>query len=205
MKKIADLTDEELISMIKDGNDLAESEIFNRYKDLVTKICRGYFIVGGDLEDLVQEGMIGLYKAIQTYDTSSDVKFGTFAYLCVKRQVQQAVRSSLSNKNAPLSNYLSIDSHGAISVGTYDEEDSENEFCIPSDSPSPEDNLIKKETMTELNNKIRSVLSDYEYRVLTLYLKGYSYKQISLLLDKNTKSVDNAIERIKDKLEFLIN
>ena len=197
--------DEELLLKARSGDNVALEDLINNLRPMVSSICRGYFLTNGDEEDLVQEGMIGLYKAIQTYDTSSDVKFGTFAYLCVKRQVQQAVRSSLSNKNAPLSNYLSIDSHGAISVGTYDEEDSENEFCIPSDSPSPEDSLIKKETMTELNNKIRSVLSDYEYRVLTLYLKGYSYKQISLLLDKNTKSVDNAIERIKDKLEFLIN
>ena len=86
MKKIADLTDEELISMIKNGNDLAESEIFNRYKDLVTKICRGYFIVGGDLEDLVQEGMIGLYKAIKGYSGHKETSFKTFAIICIKQQ-----------------------------------------------------------------------------------------------------------------------
>ena len=147
--------------------------------------------------------MVGLYKAIQTFNISSQAQFATFAYLCIKRQVQQTVRSSLSEKNSPLNNYLSIDSHGAISFGNTEEPDAEAEFCIPSNAPTPEDIMIEKETKSELESKIRKALSQYEYVVLFYYLKGFSYKQIAIMLDKNTKSVDNAIERIRDKLEFL--
>ena len=194
----------ELLLKARAGDNMALEDLINSLRPMVNSICHGYFLTGGDEEDLVQEGMIGLYKAILTYDASSQVKFGTFAYTCVKRQVQQAIRSSLSGKNAPLTNYLSIDAHGSISVGVHDEDETEGEIYIPSTTPNPEDNLINKENFNELSNNIRSALSEYEYQVLTLYLQGLSYKQISLTLDKNIKSVDNAIRRIKDKLEFLI-
>ena len=197
------LNEETLLLKARAGDDLALEELINIYKPVVNRITRGYFLTNGDDEDLVQEGMIGLYKAIQTFSLSSEAKFQTFAYLCIKRQVLQAVRSSLSSKNAPLNNYLSIDSHGAISFVNADEEDEETEFYIPSEEPSPEDNVIKKETLSELDKKIRSALSKYEYAVLVYYLKGFSYKQIGIMLDKNAKSVDNAIERIRSKLEFL--
>lgn len=195
--------EEMLLQRARAQDDLALEELINIYRSLVNRIARGYFLTNGDDEDLMQEGMIGLYKAIQTFDFSSASKFSSFAYLCIKRQVQQAVRASLSSKNAPLNNYLSIDSHGAISFGKAEEDDEENEFCIPSNEPTPEDNYIKKESINELDKKIRSALSLYEYTVLVYYLRGFSYKQIAIILDKNTKSVDNAIERIKDKLEFL--
>lgn len=197
------LNEETLLLKARAGDDLALEELINIYRPVVNRITRGYFLTNGDDEDLVQEGMIGLYKAIQTFSLSSEAKFQTFAYLCIKRQVLQAVRSSLSSKNAPLNNYLSIDSHGAISFVNADEEDEETEFYIPSEEPSPEDNVIKKETLSELDKKIRSALSKYEYAVLVYYLKGFSYKQIGIMLDKNAKSVDNAIERIRNKLEFL--
>ena len=195
--------EETLLLKARAGDDLALEELINIYKPVVNRITRGYFLTNGDDEDLVQEGMIGLYKAIQTFSLSSEAKFQTFAYLCIKRQVLQAVRSSLSSKNAPLNNYLSIDLHGAISFVSADDEDEETEFYIPSEEPSPEDNVIKKETLSELDKKIRSALSKYEYAVLVYYLKGFSYKQIGIMLDKNAKSVDNAIERIRSKLEFL--
>ena len=193
----------DLLLQARAGDDVALEKLISIYKPVVNRICRGYFLTNGDEEDLVQEGMIGLYKAILTFDLSGGTKFATFAYICIKRQVQQTVRSSLSNKNSPLNNYLSIDSHGAISYGLGDEDEEDIEFCIPSDAPSPEETVIQKETMSELDAKIRKALSEYEYSVLVFYLKGFSYKQIALLLDKNPKSVDNAIERIRDKLEFL--
>ena len=193
----------ELILKARLGDNVALEELIDSYKPVVNRITRGYFLTNGDDEDLVQEGMIGLYKAIQTFSPSRDAKFNTFAHLCIKRQVLQAVRSSLSTKNAPLSNYLSIDSHGAISFLDVDDDDEEGEFYIPSEQPNPEDEVIKKETLSELDAKIREALSKYEYSVLVYYLKGFSYKQIAIILDKNTKSVDNAIERIRDKLEFL--
>lgn len=192
-----------LLLKARAGDDVALEQLINLYKPVVNRICRGYFLTNGDEEDLVQEGMIGLYKAIQTFNISSQAKFATFAYLCIKRQVQQTVRSSLAEKNSPLSNYLSIDSHGAINFGSTDEADADAEFCIPSNAPTPEDVMIDKENKSELEGKIRKALSQYEYVVLFYYLKGFSYKQIAIMLDKNTKSVDNAIERIRDKLEFL--
>ncbi len=140
------LNEETLLLKARAGDDLALEELINIYRPVVNRITRGYFLTNGDDEDLVQEGMIGLYKAIQTFSLSSEAKFQTFAYLCIKRQVLQAVRSSLSSKNAPLNNYLSIDSHGAISFVNADEEDEETEFYIPREEPSPEDNVIKKET-----------------------------------------------------------
>lgn len=190
-----------LLLRARSGDNLALEQLLNNFRPMVNRITRGYFLTNGDEDDLTQEGMIGLYKAFLTYDVNSDVSFSTFAYLCVKRQVLQAVRSSMSAKNLPLTNYLSIDPHGSISIGGDDDE--ENAYYIPSDSPSPEDKVLKKESMDELSTKLKSVLSQYEYSVLVLYLKGFSYKQISLMLDKNPKSVDNAIERIRDKLQFL--
>ncbi|MBQ7602926.1 MAG: sigma-70 family RNA polymerase sigma factor [Clostridia bacterium] len=193
--------DRMLLMQARSGDKIALENLLNKFRPMVNRITRGYFLTNGDDDDLAQEGMIGLYKAFLTYEINSDVAFGTFAYLCVKRQVLQAVRSSMSAKNSPLSNYLSIDPHGSINMG--DDEDEEGAYYIPSDSPSPEENFLTKESMNELNIKIKSVLSDYEYSVLLLYLKGFSYKQISLTLDKNPKSVDNAIGRIRDKLQFL--
>ena len=195
-------TERMLLLRARAGDNVALEELLNSFRPMVNRIARGYFLNNGDEDDLAQEGMIGLYKAFLTYDISGNVSFNTFAYLCIKRQVMQTVRSSLSAKNAPLNNYLSIDPFGSINVGGGEDEE-ETEFYIPSDSPNPEDNVIKKERLNELSNQIKQALSEYEYKVLSLYLKGFSYKQISLALDKNTKSVDNAIERIKDKLQFL--
>lgn len=190
-----------LLMQARSGDNVALEQLFNDYRPMINRIARGYFLTNGDEDDLFQEGMIGLYKAFLTYDVKADVSFGTFAYICVKRKILQAVRSSLSAKNMPLTNYLSIDPHGSISVGGDDDE--ENEYYIPSDGPTPEEKVLKKESINELSEKLRLVLSKYEYSVLTLYLRGFSYKQISLMLDKNPKSVDNAIERIRDKLKFL--
>ena len=192
--------EKELLLRARAGDNEALEQLLDNCRPMVNRIARGYFLTNGDEDDLFQEGMIGLYKAFLTYDVQSDVAFGTFAYLCVKRQILQAVRSSMSAKNAPLNNYLSIDPHGSINVGG---DDDEGAYCIPSDAPSPEDKVITKETINELSAKIKLVLSKYEYSVLSLYLRGFSYKQISIMLDKNLKSVDNAIERIRDKLQFL--
>ena len=197
MKKIADLSDEELISMIKDGNDLAESEIFNRYKDLVTKICRGYFIVGGDLEDLVQEGMIGLYKAIKGYSGHKETSFKTFAIICIKHQIQTAIKRANTNKNKPLSSAVSFQSFtNGKSAESLDFLPIELVF-----DSTPAEKVIDKENYKALKKSIKESLSPLEYQVLNLYLQGYSYKEISQNLNISSKSIDNGLTRIKTKLK----
>ena len=197
MKKFADLTDEELISMIKDGNDLAESELFNRYKDLVTKICRGYFIVGGDLEDLVQEGMIGLYKAIKGYSGHKETSFKTFAIICIKHQIQTAIKRANTNKNKPLSSAVSFQS---FSNGKTSESLDFLPIELVFDS-TPAEKVIDKENYENLKKSIKESLSPLEYQVLNLYLQGYSYKEISQSLNISSKSIDNSLTRIKTKLK----
>lgn len=191
------LTDEELIKKIKIGDEMAETELFSRYKDLVVKIARGYFIVGGDLEDLVQEGMIGLYKAIKGFSDEKEASFKTFAVLCIKHQIQTAIKHANTNKNKPLSSAVSFQSF--TENGT-----SENLDFLPIAlilEDTPEEKIIDKENFKSLNEKIKSHLSPLEFKVLKLYLQGYSYKEISSVLAVSSKSIDNSLSRIKTKLK----
>jgi len=194
------LTDEELIELIKNGDDRAESEIFLRYKDLVTKISRGYFIVGGDLEDLIQEGMIGLYKAIKGYTSHKETSFKTFAVLCIKHQIQTAIRRANTNKNKPLSSAVSLQS---FSHNT----ESESLDYLPIElvlNSTPAEKAIDKENFERLKNIITSSLSVLEFEVLKYYLQGYSYKEISSALSLPPKSIDNCLTRIKHKIKTKI-
>ena len=187
---------EELIKKTKNGEESAENLLFSRYKDLVVKIARGYFIVGGDLEDLVQEGMIGLYKAVKNFSDEKEASFKTFAVLCIKHQIQTAIKAANTNKNKPLSSAVSFQSF--TENGT-----SENLDFLPIDlvlDSTPEEKIIDKENFKNLNEKIKSHLSPLEFKVLKLYLQGYSYKEISASLNVTSKSIDNSLSRIKSKL-----
>ncbi len=195
-----EITDEELLSQIKDGNEQAENTILSRYKDLVVKISRGYFIVGGDIEDLIQEGMIGLYKAIKNYNHSKDATFKTFAILCIKHQIQTAIKSSLTNKNRALSSAVSLHSFSGSTNETLDFLPIELVF-----ETTPAEKIIDKENFQKLKNDIKSTLSAMELKVLNLYLQGYSYKEISNSLNVSTKSIDNCLSRIKTKLKNKLN
>ena len=191
------LTDEELIKNIKKGNESAETELFSRYKDLVVKIARGYFIVGGDLEDLVQEGMIGLYKAIKGFSDEKEASFKTFAVLCIKHQIQTAIKHANTNKNKPLSSAVSFQSFTENGM-------SENLDFLPISlilEDTPEEKIIDKENFKSLNEKIKNHLSPLEFKVLKLYLQGYSYREISTALNVSSKSIDNSLSRIKTKLK----
>ena len=190
------ISDEELIKKTKNGEESAENLLFSRYKDLVVKIARGYFIVGGDLEDLVQEGMIGLYKAVKNFSDEKEASFKTFAVLCIKHQIQTAIKAANTNKNKPLSSADSFQSF--TENGT-----SENLDFLPIDlvlDSTPEEKIIDKENFKNLNEKIKSHLSPLEFKVLKLYLQGYSYKEISASLNVTSKSIDNSLSRIKSKL-----
>ena len=190
------ISDEELIKKTKNGEESAENLLFSRYKDLVVKIARGYFIVGGDLEDLVQEGMIGLYKAVKNFSDEKEASFKTFAVLCIKHQIQTAIKAANTNKNKPLSSAVSFQSF--TENGT-----SENLDFLPIDlvlDSTKEKKIIDKENFKNLNEKIKSHLSPLEFKVLKLYLQGYSYKEISASLNVTSKSIDNSLSRIKSKL-----
>ena len=190
------ISDEELKKKTKNGEESAENLLFSRYKDLVVKIARGYFIVGGDLEDLVQEGMIGLYKAVKNFSDEKEASFKTFAVLCIKHQIQTAIKAANTNKNKPLSSAVSFQSF--TENGT-----SENLDFLPIDlvlDSTPEEKIIDKENFKNLNEKIKSHLSPLEFKVLKLYLQGYSYKEISASLNVTSKSIDNSLSRIKSKL-----
>lgn len=195
------ITDTEILSKIKNGDQLAELDLISKYKDLVVKISRCYFIAGGDLEDIIQEGMIGLYKAIKNYNPSKEASFKTFAVLCIKHQIQSAIKSSTANKNKPLSS--------AVSFQDFAEDSNGNSFeFLPVElifDESPEDEAINKEEYVSLKKKIKDILSPLEYKVLNYYIKGYTYKEISITLGVTEKSIDNSLSRIKTKLKAKLN
>ena len=190
------LTDENLALKAQENDYESEIELFARYKNLVSKISRSFFLVGGDPEDIIQEGMIGLYKAIKNYDKEKNATFSTFAFLCIRRQIQSAIKVASSKRNMMLSKAIPI-------VEEFDEDDEPIGLVIPSTSMQPDDQMISKETMQEVKQKIEKSLSKMELLILRQYLKGQSYDEISKQLDINKKSVDNALSRIKNKLSFL--
>ena len=193
------MSDEQLCLLAQQGDENALNNLLTKYKPLASKLARSYFLTGGDIEDLVQEGMIGLYKAIKHFTGDKNASFRTFATTCIKHQLQSAVRVDLSEKNKILSTALSI----AGDKKEDDEDDEDFEILIPSTQPSPYDKIIEKESLDEMKEKIIKTLSKLEINVLALYLKGYSYNEISLKSGLSKKSIDNALSRIKNKLSFL--
>ena len=190
-----DNNNKELLRAAKGGDASSLEKLFLDLKPMVNSVARRYFLNGGDQADLVQEGMVGLYKAFLNFDINSDLPFYPYAKKCVSSQVISAVRSSMALKNTPLTDYTSL-SRFALN----EEDDSEG---YPSEERTPEQILEERERGRELSSIIKKVLSDFEWNVLKLFLKGYSYKNIAIELDKNEKSIDNAIVRIKSKLKFL--
>ena len=189
----------ELLEKAKNGDNKSLDELLVNFKPMASSIARGYFLVGGDEEDLVQEGMIGLYKAIEGYNEKSKTTFSTFAYLCIKRQVQGAVRTSLRKERAKLNDYLPITNQGMIAL-----EDTNSGIYLLSDELNPEESFIEREEKKELSNIIKKELSEFEFNVLFLYLKGFSISDISQKISKDAKSVSNAIARIKQKLQNVL-
>ena len=191
------MTEEILIKNAQNGDTEAVNTILSKYKSLVNKISRSYFLIGGDMEDIVQEGMIGLYKAIINFNSDKHASFKTFASTCIKHQIQTAVKSASSSKNMVLSSALSI----AEQVNF--EDDEEIEILLPSSLPLPDDKILEKERLLELENAITKTLSPLENKILALYLKGYSYNEIAEIGNLNKKTIDNGLSRIKNKLAFL--
>ena len=191
---------EELIEKAQNGDENAIEKLLSSFKPLVNKIARSYFLTGGDIEDLVQEGMIGLYKAIKTFKKGKSASFMTYAGTCVKNQIQTAVRIASSEKNMVLSTALPIDSKES-----FDDEEEEIEIVLPSPLPKPDEKIENKENFAQITKQIVKSLSQLELKILISYLKGFNYSEIAQQNNISKKSVDNALSRIKNKLSFLKN
>ncbi len=182
-------TDEELAVASQKGDAPACEVLLDRYKGAVREIARAYFLVGADSDDVIQEGMIGLYKAVLGYDGERDASFGTFASLCVRRQIVSAVRSASRLKNSPLNDYVSLSPR----------EDGEmmEETGV---EPDPADAVMQQESEHLMRDKLNRLLSEFEWQVLGLFLAGKTYREIGQAVGKDAKSVDNALRRIRQKL-----
>ncbi len=195
MKEYNNISDEELIALYREsGKSDIMDYLLNKYKQLVRKRANSLYLIGGDNEDLVQEGMIGLYKAIRDYDASREASFYTFAALCINRQTAKAIEAANRGKNQPLNESISLDAESG-SEGSVIYEN------LLMQMASPETIYIDQESEAHLRASISAKLSSYERKVLSLYLEGYTYVQIADELSKSAKSVDNAIQRIKGKVE----
>ena len=191
------LTDEQVILEIQKGDKQALSYLMNKYKELVNIKVSKYFMVGAEKEDIVQEGLIGLFKAIKTYNKDKNSSFKSFANMCIERQLITAIKSSTRQKHMPLNSYLSLN------ASAYDnEEENGIELINTLNNKTVEDPLetvMKKEYYEQIENSMQKSLSTFEKKVLDGYVKGYSYVTIAKQLDSPVKSVDNAIQRIRKK------
>ena len=195
-EKYANLTDEQIISQIKEGDEQALSFLLDKYKDLVNSKVGKYFIIGAEREDIIQEGMIGLYKAIRGFDHCKQNTFKTFANLCIERQLITAIKSSNRQKHMPLNSYLSLN------TSAYDNDEDGTELIETFEVDTIEDPLetiMKKESFDEIQKTMHKSLSKFEEQVLDRYIQGESYEIIAKRLDTPVKSVDNAIQRIRKK------
>ena len=198
MKNYETETDEDLVELINAGDSEAMDFLMNKYKNLVRGRARTLFLVGADKEDLIQEGMIGLYKAIRDYNASKNASFRNFAELCISRQMYSAIKGSNTQKNQPLNNYISIDS---MEVSEDRENPMEQLLGINFEkNKNPEQLVLDKEAASVLEYTLVGHLSELEKQVLHFYMKDMNYSQIAAALGKEPKAVDNALQRIKKKL-----
>ena len=191
------MTDEDVVSLCHEGDSRAVEFLLNKYKNFVRSKARSYFLIGADHEDIVQEGMIGLYKAIRDFRADKLASFRAFAELCITRQIITAIKTATRQKHIPLNSYVSLNKP------LYDDESDRTllDVIIEGKTSSPEDLLISQENLQTINLRIGEVLSDLEQDVLYAYLDGKSYQEIAKMLGRHSKSIDNALQRVKRKLE----
>lgn len=189
--------DEELIEMVHQGNTDALDYLITKYRLLVRAKARSYFLIGADKEDIVQEGMIGLYKAIRDFKGDKLASFRAFAELCITRQIITAIKTATRQKHIPLNSYISLDKP------IFDEESDRTLMDVLTGAlmDDPEELMIHREEFGYLEEKMSEILSELELQVLALYLDGQSYHEISAKLNRHVKSIDNALQRVKRKLE----
>lgn len=190
-------TDEQVVEAVRNGDSIALEYLINKYKNFVRAKARSYFLIGADREDIVQEGMIGLYKAIRDYKEDKLSSFKAFAELCITRQIITAIKTATRQKHIPLNHYVSLDKP------IYDEDSDRTllDVICGTRVSDPEELIINKEEFSGLEDKMSEILSDLERKVLMLYLDGRSYQEIAVDLKRHVKSIDNALQRVKRKLE----
>lgn len=190
-------SDEDIVEAVREGDSMALEYLINKYRNFVRAKARSYFLVGADREDIVQEGMIGLYKSIRDFRGDKLSSFKAFAELCITRQIITAIKTATRQKHIPLNSYVSLDKP------IYDEDSDRTllDVICSTRVSDPEELMINKEEFSGLEDKMMELLSDLERRVLMLYLDGRSYQEIAVDLDRHVKSIDNALQRVKRKLE----
>ena len=198
LSEFDNLSDEDIVFSIKDNDDKqALDYIINKYKNFVRAKARSYFLIGADREDIIQEGMIGLYKAIRDFRNDKLSSFRAFAELCVTRQIITAIKTATRQKHIPLNSYVSLNKP------IYDEDSDRTLLDVLSGVrvSDPEELIISREEFVDIAEKMESILSDLEWKVLMSYLDGHSYQEIAVDLDRHVKSIDNALQRVKRKIE----
>ncbi len=193
----SDMADEEIVELAQQGEQFAVEYLVDKYKNFVRAKARSYFLIGADKEDIIQEGMIGLFKAIRDYKLDKLTSFRAFAELCITRQIITAIKTATRQKHIPLNSYVSLNKP------VYDEESDRTLIDILSTTKitNPEEIIISREEFIFIEKKMGEILSSLEWKVLMAYLEGKSYQEIALELKRHVKSIDNALQRVKRKLE----
>ncbi len=192
-----EMTDEEIVELAQQGEQSAVEYLVDKYRNFVRAKARSYFLIGADKEDIIQEGMIGLFKAIRDYRTDKLTSFRAFAELCITRQIITAIKTATRQKHIPLNSYISLNKP------IYDEESDRTLMDILSTTKitNPEEIIISREEFIFIERKMGEILSSLEWKVLMAYLEGKSYQEIAVELKRHVKSIDNALQRVKRKLE----
>ena len=191
-------TDEELVERYRQGQADAASALLQRYRNFARLKARSYFLAGADKDDIIQEGMIGLYKAIRDYSPDREASFRAFAELCITRQIITAVKTATRQKHAPLNTYVSL----SKPIAGEDEPDWALEDVLGAQVPDPADMVISHDELRSMRIAFAEILSGFEAEVLHMYVEGKSYQEIAAHLHRHVKSIDNAIQRIKRKVEL---
>ena len=196
-KRFAQMPDEEVVGLAHQGDTLAVEYLLGKYKNFVRSKARSYFLIGADHEDIVQEGMIGLFKAIRDYQPERLSSFRAFAELCITRQIITAIKTATRQKHVPLNSYVSLNKP------IYDEESDRTlmDVIVEGHAQNPEELIIGRENLLSIRDRADLVLSSLEQEVLNAYLDGKSYQEIADKLGRHVKSIDNALQRVKRKLE----
>ncbi len=191
------LVDEEIVEYARNGDNAALEYLINKYKNFVRAKARSYFLIGADREDIIQEGMIGLYKAIRDFRMDKLSSFRAFAELCITRQIITAIKTATRQKHIPLNSYISLNKP------IYDEDSDRTLLDVISGSKitDPEELIISREEFDDIEEKMEEILSSLEWKVLMSYLEGKSYQEIAEELNRHVKSIDNALQRVKRKIE----
>lgn len=192
-----EMSDEEIVELAQKGEQFAVEFLVDKYKNFVRAKARSYFLIGADKEDIIQEGMIGLFKAIRDYKMDKLTSFRAFAELCITRQIITAIKTATRQKHIPLNSYVSLNKP------IYDEESDRTLIDILSTTKitNPEEIIISREEFIFIEKKMGEILSSLEWKVLMAYLEGKSYQEIAVELKRHVKSIDNALQRVKRKLE----